>query len=71
MVIGQCLKKLTCLSDSGIPTISKGGELTADTIEKANMLNEQLQSVFTSESDDPIPDKGTRKHPNIPPRTIS
>ena len=35
------------------------------------MLNEQLQSVFTSESNDPIPDKGTSKHPNIPPLTIS
>jgi hypothetical protein len=43
----------------------------ADTIEKANMLNEQFQSVFTSEYDDPIPDKGTSKHLNIPPLTIS
>jgi hypothetical protein len=43
----------------------------ADTIEKANMLNEQFQSVFTSEYDDPIPDKGTSKHPNMPPLTIS
>ena len=57
--------------NSGIPTLSNGGDLIADTIEKANMLNEQFQSVFTSESDDPIPDKGTSKHPNIPPLTIS
>ena len=35
------------------------------------MLNEQFHSVFTSESDDPIPDKGTSKHPSIPPLTIS
>jgi hypothetical protein len=35
------------------------------------MLNEQFQSVFTSESDDPIPEKDTSKHPSIPPQTIS
>jgi hypothetical protein len=40
-------------------------------MEKANMLNEQFQSVFTSKSDDPIPEKGTSKRPNIPPLTIS
>jgi hypothetical protein len=35
------------------------------------MLNEQFHSVFTSESDDPIPYKGTSKHLSIPPLTIS
>ena len=35
------------------------------------MLNEQFQSDFSSESDDRIPDKGTIKHPDIPPLTIS
>lgn len=35
------------------------------------MLNEQFQSVFTSESDARIPDKGTSKHPDIPPLPIS
>jgi hypothetical protein len=48
--------------NSGIPAPSKGGDLIADTVEKANMLNEQFQSVFTSKSNDPIPDKGTNKH---------
>ena len=56
---------------SGIAALSKGGDLIADAIEKANMLNEQFQSVFTSESDNPMPDKGTSKHPNIPLQTIS
>ena len=63
--------KSTRTDNSGIAALCKGSDLIADTIEKADMLNEQCQSVFTSESDDPIPDKGTSKHPNIPPLTIS
>ena len=57
--------------NSGMTALCKGGDLIADTIEKANMLNEQFQSVFISASDDPIPDKSTSKHPNTPPLTIS
>jgi hypothetical protein len=47
--------------NSGISALSKSGDLIVDAIEKANMLNEQFHSVFTSESDDPIPYKGTSK----------
>ena len=56
---------------SGIPALKKDGILTSDTIEKANILNEQFQSVFTSEPKDTIPDKGPSQHPNIPTLTIS
>jgi hypothetical protein len=37
----------------------------------ANILNEQFQSVFTTESIDNIPKKGVSPHPVIPSLTIT
>jgi hypothetical protein len=39
--------------------------------QKANILNEQFKSVFTTESIDNIPNKGVSPHPDIPPLTIT
>jgi hypothetical protein len=47
------------------------GQLVADTKQKANILNEQFQSVFTTESTDNIPNKGVSPHPVIPSITIT
>jgi hypothetical protein len=37
---------------SGVVRLKKEGQLVADTKQKANILNEQFQSVFTTESID-------------------
>jgi hypothetical protein len=41
------------------------------TKQKANILNEQFKSVFTTESIDNIPNKDVSPHPDIPPLTIT
>ena len=46
--------------NSGISALRKDGTLTNDNTEKANILNNQFERAFTTESPDiPIPDKGT------------
>jgi hypothetical protein len=54
-----------------IAPLKKEGQLVADTKQKANILNEQFKSVFTTESIDNIPNKGVSPHPDIPPLTIT
>ena len=56
---------------SGVVRLKKEGQLVADTKQKANILNEQFQSVFTTESIDNIPNKGVSPHPVIPSLTIT
>ena len=51
--------------------MKKEGQLVADTKQKANILNEQFKSVFTTESIDNIPNKGVSPHPDIPPLAIT
>ena len=51
---------------SNIPPLRKEGSLTSDSIAKANILNEQFKKAFTPVTDDPIPDKGVSKHPQMP-----
>ena len=46
----------------GIPSLKKDGQLIIDTVGKAEMLNEQYKSVFTTELDGPVPDKGPSPH---------
>jgi hypothetical protein len=36
--------------NSGVAPLKKEGQLVADTKQKANILNQQFQSVFTSKS---------------------
>ena len=53
--------------NNGIPTLRKDGILTNNTIDKANILNEQFEQAFTTESTDiPIPDKGPSPHTTMP-----
>jgi hypothetical protein len=40
--------------------------LITETEEKANILNQPFQSVFTNETDLNIPDKGPSPHPQMP-----
>ena len=58
-------------NNSGVAPLKKEGQLVADTKQKANILNEQFQSVFTTESIDNIPNKGVSSHPVIPSLTIT
>jgi hypothetical protein len=51
--------------NSGDASLKKEGQLVADTKQKANILNKQFQSVFTTESIDNIPNKGMSPHPVI------
>jgi hypothetical protein len=51
--------------------LKKEGQLVADTKQKANILNEQFKSVFTTESIDNIPNKGVNPHPVIPSLIIT
>ena len=51
--------KSTRSDNTGVAPLKKDGKLVTDTEEKANILNQQFQSVFTDETDDNIPDKGT------------
>jgi hypothetical protein len=51
--------------------LKKEGQLVADTKQKANILNEQFKSVFTTESIDNIPNKGASPHPDIPPQHLA
>jgi hypothetical protein len=46
-------------------------KLITETEEKANILNQQFQSVFTNETDLNIPDKGPSPHPQMPSINIS
>jgi bacterioferritin (cytochrome b1) len=57
--------------NSGVAPLKKEGQLVADTKQKANILNEQFKSVFTTESIDNIPNKGVSPHPVIPPLAIT
>jgi hypothetical protein len=52
------------------PLKNKEGFLHSDTTSKAEILNEQFQSVYTKENTSTMPDKGQSKYPsmNVYPR---
>lgn len=56
---------------SNIPPLSKDGILTSDPKSKANILNQQFQNAFTPVTEDPIPDKGHQKYPQMPDINIT
>lgn len=43
---------------SGIPTLKRNGTTSSETHDKANTLNMQFQSVFTTDNDNIMPDMG-------------
>jgi hypothetical protein len=63
--------KNTRSDNSGVAPLRKEGKLITETEEKANILNQQFQSVFTNETDLNIPDKGPSPHPQMPSIHIS
>ena len=63
--------KNTRSDNSGVAPLKKEGKLITEPEEKANILNQQFQSVFTNEIDLNIPDKGPSPHPQIPSINIS
>ena len=52
--------------NSGVAPLKSDGILVTDTQEKANILNNQFQSVFTNERNTNIPDKGPSPHSEMP-----
>ena len=56
--------------NSGVAPLKSDGTLFTDTQDKANILNNQFQSVFTNEANTDIPDKGTSPHPDMPHTSI-
>jgi hypothetical protein len=54
-----------------IAPLRSEGTLHSNPSEKANILNKQFQSAFTSEANTNIPDKGPITHPTMEPITIS
>jgi hypothetical protein len=50
---------------SCVTPLKKEGKLITETEEKANILNQQFQSVLTNETDLNIPDKGPSPHPHV------
>lgn len=63
--------KSTRSDNSGVAPLKKEGKLITETEEKANILNQQFQSVFTNETDLNIPEKGPSPHPQMPSIHIS
>ena len=51
--------------NTNIPVLNYNGFSHESTLEKAEVLNQQFQSVFTKEPDSPLPDKGLSPHPAI------
>ena len=48
---------------SGVRSLKHNGKLVTDSIDKAEMLNTQFQSVFTQDPDGDPPSKGPSPHP--------
>ena len=49
----------------GVSPLKKENISVSDSTTKANILNDQFASVFTSDTNDPIPDKGTSPYPDM------
>ena len=56
---------------AGIGSLKHDGKLITDTIGKAEILNNQFQSVFTKDPDVVPPNKGPSPHPQMVPFQIS
>ena len=56
---------------TGIPALKDQGVLISENIKKAEILNKQFKSVFTTEDMDSIPDPHPSRFPPIPNITIS
>jgi hypothetical protein len=52
--------------NSGVVPLRRDGILVTDTVEKADILSNQFQSVYTNETDTDIPDKGYSPHTKMP-----
>ena len=57
--------------NSGVAPLKRDRILVTDTVEKADISNNQFQSVFTNETDTDIPDKDHSPHSKMPQLNIS
>lgn len=65
--VSQYIKSIRTVQ-SGISALKTDDNLITDTTDKDNILNNQFQSVFTTETYDPIQNKRTIPHPKIQKR---
>ena len=56
---------------SGVAPLEKDGVIHTEPVNKANILNTQFASVFTTEDEDNVPDKEGECHTPIPELTIT
>ena len=63
------MKSKRC-DNGGVSPLMNHGILQCDSEVKANLLNEQFVSVFTTEDTNSLPDLGPAIHPEVPSFTI-
>ena len=64
--------KSTGQESAGVsPLKNEDGFLKSDNLSKANILNNQFESVFTKEDTSSLPDKGPSPHPEMPDITVN
>lgn len=56
---------------SGVAPLTKDGTTHSDSMKKANILNDQFTSVFTSEDTTCIPELDTTTYPKVPDFSIN
>ena len=59
------IKNIRC-ENTGVAPLLKDGLLQCDSLAKANVLNDQFTSVFTSEDSSHLPVLGESPHPSVP-----
>ena len=57
--------------NTNVPVLKKNGTNYENSLDKAEILNNQFQSVFTIKPDFLLPDKGPSLHPTLPDITVS
>ena len=57
--------------NTNVPVLTKNGISYETSLDKAKILNNQFQSVFTIEPNSPLPDKGPSPHPTMPDINVS
>ena len=57
--------------NTNVPVLKKERYCYETSLDKAKILNDQFQSVFTIEPNSPLPNKGPTPHPTMPDINIS
>ncbi len=68
--LGAIVKSKRC-DQLGVSPLKEAGILHTDPKQKADVLNRQFTSVFTSVDDSPLPEMGPSPHPSVSSITVS